>query len=58
VKTLEADVRDWIGLWNESPLPYVWVKTADQILNCWPDISSEFQRQREPTRATNHSYAT
>jgi transposase len=32
VKELNADVEDWIGNWNEDPKPYVWVKTADQIL--------------------------
>ena len=28
----EKDIRQWIALWNENPRPYVWVKTADQIL--------------------------
>jgi transposase len=32
VKSLEADIRDWIEHWNDDPRPYVWVKTADQIL--------------------------
>lgn len=32
VRTLERDIRDWIACWNEHPKPYVWVKTADQIL--------------------------
>jgi len=32
VKALEADIRDWIAHWNDDPRPYVWVKTADQIL--------------------------
>jgi transposase len=32
VKALEKDIREWIELWNENPRPYVWVKTADQIL--------------------------
>jgi transposase len=32
VQALEADVRDWIAHWNENPRPYVWVKTADEIL--------------------------
>jgi len=32
VPNLERDIRDWIALWNENPRPYVWVKTADQIL--------------------------
>jgi transposase len=32
VKALEADIRGWIEHWNDDPRPYVWVKTADQIL--------------------------
>jgi len=32
VQALEKDIREWITLWNENPRPYVWVKTADQIL--------------------------
>jgi transposase len=33
VPQLNADIRAWIDTWNEQPRPYVWVKTADQILN-------------------------
>ncbi len=33
VKALNADIRDWLAHWNESPNPYVWTKTADQILD-------------------------
>ena len=32
VQNLERDIRDWIVLWNDNPRPYVWIKTADQIL--------------------------
>ena len=32
VSNLERDIREWIATWNENPRPYVWVKTADQIL--------------------------
>jgi len=32
VRALERDIRDWIATWNEDPRPYVWVKTAEQIL--------------------------
>jgi len=32
VPDLERDIRGWIASWNEDPRPYVWVKTADQIL--------------------------
>ena len=32
VQTLEKDIRDWIKLWNEDPRPFVWKKTAEEIL--------------------------
>ncbi len=30
---LEADIRAWIETWNDDPRPYVWTKTADEILD-------------------------
>ena len=32
VKALEADLREWTATWNENPRPFVWRKTADEIL--------------------------
>lgn len=32
VRQLNADIRAWIATWNDNPRPYVWTKTADQIL--------------------------
>jgi transposase len=32
VGQLNADIRAWIQTWNEDPKPFVWTKTADQIL--------------------------
>ena len=32
VRQLNTDIRAWIDTWNENPRPYVWTKTADQIL--------------------------
>jgi transposase len=32
VHALNADIRAWIETWNNDPKPYVWTKTADQIL--------------------------
>ncbi len=32
VKELVASIRTWIRLWNDNPKPFVWRKTADQIL--------------------------
>ena len=33
VAALEADLRAWTARWNENPKPFVWHKTADEILN-------------------------
>ena len=33
VKELEAAIRDYIAVHNEDPTPFVWTKTADEILN-------------------------
>ena len=32
VKALEAGLREWTATWNENPRPFVWRKTADEIL--------------------------
>ena len=32
VQALEADIRAWVNDWNEHPKPFVWTKTAEQIL--------------------------
>lgn len=32
VHALEADIRAWIAAWNENPKPFIWTKTAEQIL--------------------------
>jgi transposase len=33
IKELETDVDTWIQSWNDDPKPFVWTKTADQILD-------------------------
>ena len=33
VQALEKDVRAWIGTWNEDPRPFIWAKTAEEILD-------------------------
>jgi hypothetical protein len=32
VQALEADIRAWIDNWNNDPKPFVWTKSADEIL--------------------------
>jgi transposase len=33
VRDLVASIRTWIAIWNEDPKPFVWHKTADEILD-------------------------
>ncbi len=33
VKDLTDDLNQWIATWNDNPQPFVWHKTADQILD-------------------------
>jgi transposase len=33
VAALTADLDHWIATWNDDPRPFVWHKTADEILN-------------------------
>jgi hypothetical protein len=32
VKELAADIEAWAAAWNEDPTPFVWHKSAEQIL--------------------------
>jgi transposase len=33
VQALEKDIRAWVKAWNENPKPFIWTKTAEQILD-------------------------
>jgi len=33
VAALEKDIRGWIKTWNEDPKPFVWRKTAEEIID-------------------------
>ena len=33
VQALEADIRAWVENWNDDPKPFVWRKTAEEILD-------------------------
>jgi transposase len=32
VQALENDLRDWVAAWNENPKPFIWTKSAEDIL--------------------------
>jgi transposase len=44
VRELNADIRAWIETWNDEPKPFVWTKTADEILD---SIARYCQRTNE-----------
>ena len=33
VQALEADIRAWVADWNQHPRPFIWTKTAEEILD-------------------------
>jgi hypothetical protein len=33
IQALEADIRAWVKVWNEDPKPFIWTKTAEEILD-------------------------
>ncbi len=33
VQALEKDLRGWVAAWNENPKPFIWTKTAEDILD-------------------------
>jgi transposase len=44
VAELEADINAWIAAWNDDPKPFVWTKTADEILDT---LASYLQRTND-----------
>lgn len=32
VQSLEGDIRNWVKTWNENPRPFIWTKSAEEIL--------------------------
>jgi transposase len=32
VQALETDIRAWVAGWNQHPRPFIWTKTAEEIL--------------------------
>jgi transposase len=46
VQALNQDIRAWIETWNDNPKPYVWTKTADQILETIGRYCSRINQSR------------
>jgi transposase len=51
VAELEADIRAWIQRWNDDPTPYIWTKTAEEILD---SIGAYCQRLLNTTKDSGH----
>jgi transposase len=47
VAELETAIETWLATWNANPRPFIWTKTADQILNT---IASYCQRINDSGR--------
>jgi hypothetical protein len=61
VQALEADIRNWIKTWNDNPRPFVWTKTADEILEALsrqPILSTDFWRRTLLARITRRRIRT
>ena len=59
VTELETDIRKWTSEWNKNPRPFVWTKTADDILEtlaAYRRVSSQERqagrRESPPERST------
>ena len=47
VRDLVASIRTWITNWNEDPKPYVWHKTADEILDSLANYCQRINDSRD-----------
>ena len=47
VRELVASIRTWITNWNDNPKPYVWHKTADEILNSLANYCQRINNSRD-----------
>ena len=48
VKDLAADIEAWAANWNENPSPFVWHKTAEQILERLAGYCATINRGAKP----------
>ena len=48
VQALAADITAWAASWNENPTPFVWHKTAEQILERLAGYCTAINQQANP----------
>ena len=47
VKELAADIRAWVDNWNKNPTPFVWHKSAEEILERLADYCAAINQSAE-----------
>ena len=53
VTELETDIRKWINEWNKNPKPFVWTKTADEILETIAEYCQRISAPASQPQAAN-----
>jgi transposase len=53
VRQLNADIRAWIEAWNDEPRPFVWTKTAEQILDSIARYCQRINESRHEPAGSN-----
>src|SRR3982750_3408446 len=48
VQALEADIRPWIADWSSNPRPFIWAKTAEEILESLARFCRRIFRRSTP----------
>jgi transposase len=52
VNALAKDIRDWVEVWNDDPQPFVWHKTADDILERLGRYCADVTNTQLPNEST------
>ena len=52
VKALAADIEAWAANWNENPTPFIWHKSADEILQRLAGYCTAITTDKIPTAST------
>jgi hypothetical protein len=53
VDELRRDISTWVQHWNDSPRPFIWRKTAEQILDTLANIYNESATHDTKPRSTD-----
>ena len=58
VAQLKAGIQDFIDVHHDNPKPFVWTKSADEILASIARFAQRTADARAATNVTNHDYGT